>query len=181
MRKIHAIWGAAAGVFVLAGVILCALGLRHGVLLVKTDHDPSRTVGEFFGALAADEPETAYGCLSNYTTLGLENVPRTEDGALLLAALRDNRRCTLLGAAQRHGDTARQSIRLRFLDLDALETSILSGQFADIPSALDDAEALCGEAELTVTLRFDGESWKIVMDRALLDAIQGHTPEEGAA
>lgn len=180
MRKIHLFWGLLTAALTVLGLALCALGLSRGTLAVKTNQEPGQEIIAFFEELSTGEPEAAYERLYNYKTLGLENSPRSEDGARLLEALRESYRCGLLGPAELEGDRAVQPVRLHFLDLDALEERIRSGEFADIESALASHEDLTAQADLRVTLRYDGSRWLLELDPAVLDVIQGHVPGEGS-
>ena len=180
MRKIQAFWGAAAGVLILVGLALCALGLGRGTLLVKAEMNPGRVVSAFFDELSAGDLDAAYERLSNYRSLGLENRPRTEDGKALLLALRRSYNCNLLVGSEQRGEEAVQNIELRFLDLDALEARINSGEAADLNEALSAADELTAKGEFSVKLHFDGTAWRIELDQDLLNAIQGHVSGEGA-
>ncbi len=174
MRKIHKVWGVFTALLVLTGLALCFLGLSRGTLFVKLDRGPDRVTAVFFEELSSGEIEEAYRQLSNYKTLGLENIPRTEDGALLLSALRENYRCTLLGPAEQRGGRAVQPIRLQFLDLDIVEARFLQDDTFDLSQLLSDPEEFTAQEDFLVTLTFNGTEWKILLEPALLDAIQGH-------
>ena len=87
---------------VLAGfaAVLCAYGSENGTVCAKADGDPQATVRQFFDAVCAGDYSSAYDCLENYGSLGLENSPSTETGELVYAALRESYAYELLEQAE---------------------------------------------------------------------------------
>ena len=95
---------------VLAGfaAVLCAYGSENGTVYAKADGDPQATVRQFFDAVCAGDYSSAYDCLENYGSLGLENSPSTETGELVYAALRESYAYELLEQAEVDKLSARQ-------------------------------------------------------------------------
>lgn len=189
MRKIHPIWAALAVVLVLASLALCFYGYRGGMLYAKTEGDPQETIDAFIRAMKVGDSKTAYELLSNYSSLGIENQPQTEDGRVLMDALRLSYRCELVGDCVQRGDSAEQLIRLTALDLNKLdearaesvpaETASEEGEGEETPAVplaqllMEKGSSLYTTAEYAVTLRYADDQWRIVLDDALLKALAG--------
>ncbi|MBR5093818.1 MAG: hypothetical protein IK095_01860 [Oscillospiraceae bacterium] len=123
-RKIDPFWGILTIALVVLGFVLCGIGAKRGALVVKTDADPAETVETFFESVEIGKYEAAYACLDNYESLGLERSPHTEAGKLEWDALLSSYDYTLQGETQVKGDSAVQTVTLRFLDLNALEQAL---------------------------------------------------------
>ena len=195
MRKIHPVWAVITAVLVLASLALCYLGSTGRVLYARTPGDPQETVTAFFDALRADNTRQAYELLDHVETLGLENQPQTEEGRLLMDALKASYRYTLVGDCEQTNVTATQVVRLTALDLNKVaearvqelpadsEIVEVSEQPPEEPEPLpllpveqvlyERGAALYTTAEYTVTLRFTDGQWRIVLDEALLRALAG--------
>jgi hypothetical protein len=182
MRKIHPIWAAVAALLVLASLALCFYGYRGGMLYMKTAGDPQETVNDFIRAMKVGDSRSAYALLSNYDSLGIENQPQTEDGRVLMDALRLSYRCELVGDCVQQGDSAEQIIRLTALDLNKLDearAAAAEGEGAETPAVplaqllMDKGSSLYTTAEYAVTLRYADDQWRIVLDDALLKALAG--------
>ena len=108
---------------VLAGfaAVLCAYGSENGTVYAKADGDPQATVRQFFDAVCAGDYSSAYDCLENYGSLGLENSPSTETGELVYAALRESYAYELLEQAEVDKLSARQRVSFTYLNLPAME------------------------------------------------------------
>lgn len=108
---------------VLAGfaAVLCAYGSENGTIYAKADEDPQATVRQFFDAVCAGDYDTAYDCLENYGSLGLENSPSTETGELVYAALRESYAYELSEQAEVDKLGARQKVSFTYLNLPAME------------------------------------------------------------
>ena len=108
---------------VLAGfaAVLYAYGSENGTVYAKADGDPQATVRQFFDAVCAGDYSSAYDCLENYGSLGLENSPSTETGELVYAALRESYAYELLEQAEVDKLSARQRVSFTYLNLPAME------------------------------------------------------------
>ena len=101
--------------------VLCAYGSENGTIYAKADGDPQATVRQFFDAVCAGDYATAYDCLENYGTLGLENSPSTETGELVYAALRESYAYELSDQTEVDKLSARQRVSFTYLNLPAME------------------------------------------------------------
>ena len=181
--KINPFFGVLTAVLVLLTLALCVIGSRVGVVLVKTDVQPGETVETFFAALTREDWESAYACLEDYSGLGLDRSPRTEQGKAELAALLKSYDFSLTGEAKITRDTAVQPVRLRCLDLVALEEALkvpLIEASETRPARYYTVEELLAEnrdftrtEELEIQLRYTDGAWRITVDPALLNALAG--------
>ena len=131
-------WAVLAVVFTGFGLLLSIIGYNAGALYSKPQGDPSETVTRFYDALIAGDYPTAYSCLSDYTGLGLETTPSSENAALIYDALKESYEYTLTGAAVTDGLTARQGVRFKYLDLSELEASVEDGVQRNLEKLIDD-------------------------------------------
>ena len=182
--KINPGWGFVTLGLLLLTFVLCVVGAKHGVLVLKTDARPEDTVETFFESIVIGKYEDANACLENYSSLGLE---RSSDNAKWNALLASYD-YEPVGEVKRKGDTAVQTVRLRYLDLAALEQT-LSTPLAVIPAAnegeedraiyytLDELlarpESFYTSAMLELTLHYVDGQWLIYADDSLLNALAG--------
>ncbi len=174
--KINPFWGWLTLGLVLLGFALCLLGAKTGMLLVRTDADPRDTAETFFESLAVGKYEEADKCLENYGSLGMDRSPRTEEGKLFWTALLASYDYTLEGEPRVKRDTAVQTVRLRYLDRNALDRALLAagdGDAAGMESLLAQPQDYYTTQELSVTLHFVDGQWLIYADEALLSALAG--------
>ena len=181
--KINRFWGWFTVALVVLTFVLCILGANRGVLAVKTDARPEDTAETFFECVVIGKYEAANACLENYASLGLEkSLPDPEWNALLASY-----DYSLLGEAERRGDTAVQTVRLRYLDLNALEKDLATplvtpsageGEepqpiYPKLQDLLAHPEDYYTTAELPVTLHYSEGQWLLFADEALLNALAG--------
>ncbi|MBR0199106.1 MAG: hypothetical protein IJQ42_02940 [Oscillospiraceae bacterium] len=182
--KINPFWGFLTLGLLLLSFVLCVVGAKHGVLMLKTDARPEDTVETFFESVVIGKYEEANACLENYSSLGLERISDNAKWNALLASYD----FALEGEAERKGDTAVQTVRLRYLDLAALEQT-LATPLAVIPAAnegeedraiyytqeelLAHPESFYTSAMLEVTLHYVDGQWLIYADDSLLSALAG--------
>lgn len=181
--KINRLWGFVTLGLVLLSFILCVIGANRGVLLVKTEATPEETAETFFESVVIGKYDAANACLENYSSLGLENANANAKWNALLASYD----YALLGDAERRGDTAVQNVRLRYLDLNALEKELSTplvtpaaeeGEepqpvYPKLQDLLAHPEDYYASAELPVTLHYSDGQWRIFADDALLSALAG--------
>lgn len=182
--KINPFWGFLTLGLLLLTFVLCIVGTKHGVLVLKTDALPEDTVNTFFESVVIGKYEQANACLENYSSLGLE---RSSDDAKWNALLASYD-YSLVGEAERKGDTAEQTVRLRYLDLNALEQTLATPlvvipaeREGEEPQAiypkqeelLAHPEEFYHSAMLQVTLHYVDGQWLINADEALLSALAG--------
>ena len=87
-KKTNAFWAAFTILIVLAALVLCFIGQNRGILFSRPSGNPQSAVTGFFNALKAGEYDTACSYLENYSSLGLERTPDTEEGQIMLSALK---------------------------------------------------------------------------------------------
>ena len=119
--KVNAFWAVLAIILTALALVLCITGSNFGTLYAKPGGDPGETVSTFLDAVLAEEYDTAYSCLSNYSSLGLELTPETEESRMLYDALKQSYGFTLRGTAEIDRLTARQTVALMHLNLKAVK------------------------------------------------------------
>lgn len=127
----------AAGLASLA-LLLCVIGVNVGPIYAQPAGDPAETVTRFYDALIAADYERAYACLSDYTSLGLEKVPESANGAKTYAALKESYEYTLSGSPKIDGIRATKGVRFKYLDLDSLEASVQDAVKRNLEKAVKD-------------------------------------------
>lgn len=171
--KINPLWGWLTLGLALLTVALCVLGARTGVLLVRSEAKPRDTAETFFESIVIGKYEAADACLENYSGLGLDRSPRTEEGKLIWPALLASYDYTLEGEPQVKGGTAIQPVRLRSLDREALERAAAGSDAPSLEKLLERPEEYYITRELSVTLHYVDGQWLIYADEALLSALTG--------
>lgn len=131
--KLRLSWALAALIFSALAMILAVFAPGLGTVVTAPAGDPQETVTEFFDSVITGDYPAAYACLSDYTSLGLENVPGTEAGQQIYQALRQSFSYKLYGDCVKNGLSARQQVLLTHLDVNALK--------ADLKTAADTALA----------------------------------------
>ena len=172
--KINPLWGTITLILALLTVALCVLGATRGVLLVRTDEKPEAAAEQFFESVVIGKYEAADAALENYSSLGLDRSPRTEEGIRIWSALLASYDYSLVDEARVKGDTAVQTVRLRYLDRNALEQALAAdGEAAELETLLERPEDYYTTRELEVTLHYVDGRWLIYADEALLTALSG--------
>ncbi len=178
--KINRFWGAVTLGLILLTLILCIVGAKKGALLVRSDAKPEETVKTFFASVTAGNYEQANACLENYSSLGLETPSSSQKWNALLASYAYR----IPGEAERKGDTAVQAVRLRYLDLNALDKALITpvrqeGEegtqpvYPSLEELLARPEDFYTTTELQVTLHYTDGQWLIFADDGLLNALAG--------
>ena len=119
--RIRGLWAIPAVILAGAAMILCVYAVNVGTLVAKPEGNPQDTVHLFFDSIMAKDYETAYGCLSNYSSLGLEQEPDSEEGKLVYAAVKNSWAYSLKGDCRQDKLHASQDITMRYLDLKGIE------------------------------------------------------------
>lgn len=122
--KLNVPWAVLAAILSALALLVCILGSSVGALYSAVDGNPTDTVTRFFDAVIARDYPTAYSCLNDYTGLGLETEPTSENAALVYSALKDSYEYALSGEAKVDKLSAVQSVRFKYLDLESLEASV---------------------------------------------------------
>ena len=181
--KINPVWGYITLALVLLTLVLTVVGAKRGVLLIRSDTKPEEVAESFFEDIVVGKYQDADALLENYSSLGLENAAASSRGAALLASYDYE----FVGEMEQKGDTATQTVRLRHLDLNALEeklttpiATIPTGEgeetrevFPELRELLADPRAFYTTEELPVTLHYSEGQWRILADDDLLRALAG--------
>lgn len=125
--QVNVPWAVLAVVLSALAMLLALIGSSAGTLYSKVEGAPGETVTRFYDALIARDYPTAYACLSDYTSLGLESPPSSDNAALVYEALLDSYEYTLVGEARIDGLKATQDVRFKYLELESLEASVADG------------------------------------------------------
>lgn len=107
-----------------AAMLLAAAGTQLGTLYAKPSGDPQATVTAFFDALCAGNYDAAYEHLRDYADLGLAVPPSTPAGQKLYEALHRSFAYELEGDCVTDKLDAKQSVRMRYLNLPAMEGDV---------------------------------------------------------
>lgn len=134
--RISVCWAVLSVLFSTLALLLCVVGSFSGTLYTKVDGNPADTVRRFYDAVLAEDYETAYACLGNYDSLGLENPPAGENARMVYDALKDSYDYALSGEARIDKLTAVQSVRFRFLKVADIENSVQDGTERNLQNAV---------------------------------------------
>lgn len=124
--RINVGWAALAVLFAALAILCSIVGMSAGTVYVKTEGDPADTVKAFFDSVIAGDYNAAYSHLNDYSSLGLENPPDSENARLAYDALLSSYSYTVTGKASINRLEATVPVRLRYLDLPSFETSVAS-------------------------------------------------------
>ncbi len=122
--RIKKFWVGITILLVAAALILCVFASWRGSLYIKPSGNPQYTVSAFFDALLEERYAQAYACLSDYTTLGLENEPSSEEARQIYQALKDSYQYELVGRCEEQQLEATQRVSLRYLNVKRVESEI---------------------------------------------------------
>ena len=125
-KKVNPFWMTLCILLSLAILGLCVFAGRGGTLYLKAEGDPQELVRYFFNSVIAGEYASAYACLSDYSSLGLENAPGSPGGRTLYEALRQSYAYSLPGESRVENLSAVQTVEFRYLDVKAVEQEIAS-------------------------------------------------------
>ena len=107
-----------------AAMLLAAAGTQLGTLYAKPSGDPQAAVSTFFDALCAGDYDTAYDQLRDYADLGLAVPPSTPAGQKVYEALHKSFSYELEGDCAADKLDAKQSVRMTYLNLPAMEGEV---------------------------------------------------------
>ena len=117
-------WAVLAALLTGAALLTAIVGSSVGTLYTKPDGDPRETVSRFFDALSAEDYESAYACLGDYTGLGLEAVPADANGESVVRTMREEFDGRVTGGAEITKLSARVPVRIRYLNMPATQSDI---------------------------------------------------------
>ena len=101
---------------------------------VKTSGAPSDSIDSFYSAILNSDYETACTYLADYDELGLDNIPETIEGQLLLDALKSSYSYSLIGQPSVDKLSATQRVSFTYLNISTVESETAS----KMDSILDD-------------------------------------------
>lgn len=122
--RVKKFWVAVTILLLAAALLLCVYASWRGSLYIKPSGNPQYTVSNFFDSLLAGKYRDAYACLSDYTTLGLENEPNSEEARLIYQALKDSYQYELVGKCREDQLNAVQTVSFRYLNVKRVESEI---------------------------------------------------------
>lgn len=123
-RKARLLSALLSVLFVFAAAAACVIGRTEGLLFTRTEGDPQDTVICFFDSILDHDWETACSCLSDYSSLGMEEPPEDPAEAALYEALQASYAYSLSGDCSVTGLNAVQEVRFTYLDLPSLSGSL---------------------------------------------------------
>ena len=109
-----------------AAMLLAAAGTQLGTLYAKPSGDPQAAVSAFFDALCAGNYDAAYEHLRDYADLGLAVPPSTPAGQKVYEALHRSFSYELEGDCVAEKLDAKQAVKMRYLNLPAMEGDVES-------------------------------------------------------
>ena len=180
-RKISGFWAGLTILLCAAAVVLCLTGYFIGgnPLVAEPGGDPEETVTRFFEALTTGSYENACSYLDGYTDLGLNREPDSEEGRIILNALKSSYKAENIGKPVKDGLTASQRVSFTYLDIDAVNEAALELQSStgDYMTALKQvvasAESCYRTEEMDITLNYGNGKWLIDSGEVLTGALLG--------
>ena len=203
--RIRLFWVILTAMFTALAVIACVYAGLFGSMYNRPEGDPAETVTWFFDSIRIGNYPSAYSCLGDYVTLGLEREPETPEARQVYDALKKTYTWSLDGDCRVNGLEAVQPVSFRALNIRKTEDAVakranelFEQETADKPAsevydetgavlpsvtdrvyamALEEAlaypDSLCSETGLEIRLQYADGTWKIVTDRALMNALVG--------
>lgn len=124
--RINVGWAVLSVVLGSMAMLLCIVGMAAGTVYTKPDGDPAETVSLFYDSIKKQDYVAAYSCLSDYSSLGLEKSPESDNAKLTYKALQDSYEYTVMGMPQTDRLEATVRVRFRYLDILSFEESVAS-------------------------------------------------------
>ena len=153
-----------AFLLVSAASAACILGQTKGLLFTRTEGDPQETVTLFFDRILEDDWVMACSCLTDYSSLGFDQVPEDPAEAALYEALQASYAYSLSGDCAVSGLNAAQLVRFTYLDLPSLSEDLQAQTAAAVQRLVE---------ELPAGQIYDGQGGyrDDFISRAYLDAV----------
>lgn len=124
--RINVGWAVLSVVLGSMAMLLCIVGMAAGTVYTKADGDPAETVSLFYDSIKKQDYVAAYSCLSDYSSLGLEKSPESDNAKLTYKALQDSYEYTVMGMPQTDRLQSSVRVRFRYLDILSFEDSVAS-------------------------------------------------------
>lgn len=124
--RINVGWAVLSVVLGSMAILLCIVGMAAGTVYTKPDGDPAETVSLFYDSIKKQDYVAAYSCLSDYSSLGLEKSPESDNAKLTYKSLQDSYEYTVMGIPQTDRLQSSVRVRFRYLDILSFEESVAS-------------------------------------------------------
>ena len=138
--RVNSFWTVMAIIAAGAAAIACVVAASFGTVYAQIEENPQDTVNTFFSSICSGDYKTAYSCLSDYSSLGLENEASTEEGKLLYDALKQSYSYSFSGDCEVKRLSATQPVYFRYLDLESLESNASGRVEAILNKLVEDEE-----------------------------------------
>lgn len=119
--RINGFWAVISILLAACGFVACIVGYTFGTVYAKPNGNPAEVVDACFIALQEGRYDDACSYLSDYSSLGLENIPANEESRMLLDALKKSYLYSRTGGCEINLLHAKQKVSFRFLNLAAVE------------------------------------------------------------
>ena len=176
-RKTNVFWAALTVLIVIFSLVLCFVGMNRGVLFAQPSGNPQMAVTGFFNALKAGNYTEACQYVENYSSLGLDNLPESEEGQLMFSALKKSYDYSLSESITLAGAKASQKVLVRYLDLNLVDQAarLLSGTEYNtaLRQVLATPESCCTSDFYDIPVTYSDGKWLMTLNNDLLTALQG--------
>ncbi len=140
--RVRLFWLVLTALFAALAILACVYSHLFGSVWHEQKGDPAETVTRFFDSIRIGNYPSAYSCLSDYMTLGLETEPETPEAKQICAALKQSYRYTLNGECSVKDQEAVQGVSFRALNIRKTEEAvaklakdILAQKTTELPAA----------------------------------------------
>lgn len=118
------ILGVIATVFCTGALILAYESTILGTVYLRTSGNPEEVLQAFYDFIEAKDYENAYSCLAEYSDLGLDGNATNSNNAMVMKALRDSYRGTIITDVLTDGLKANATVRFVYLDIDEFQNIV---------------------------------------------------------
>ena len=122
--RIRLFWVVFTALFAALAVLACVYAGLFGSVWIRPEGDPAETVSWFFDSVRIGNYPSAYSCLSDYVTLGLEQEPETPEAKQIYDALKKTYSWSLAGDCRIDGLEAVQPVNFRALNISRTEEAV---------------------------------------------------------
>ena len=122
--RIRLFWVVFTALFAALAVLACVYSSLFGSIWNRPEGDPAETVTWFFDSIRIGNYPSAYSCLSDYVTLGLEQEPETPEARKIYDVLKKTYTWSLNGDCRVSGLEAVQPVSFRVLNIRRTEDAV---------------------------------------------------------
>jgi len=122
--RIRLFWVILTAMFTALAVIACVYAGLFGSIYNRPEGNPAETVTWFFDSIRIGNYPSAYSCLGDYVTLGLEQEPETPEAKQLYNTLKKSYTWSLNGDCSVNGLEAIQPVNFRALNIRKTEDAV---------------------------------------------------------